>query len=98
MRTTLDRDRAPLLALFSDFGTTGPYVGQVMAVWAAEAPTVPRIELFSQSPAFDVEAGAHLLHAFTRRLPRGSVVEAVVDPGRITSYNVCYTKLLRAPL
>lgn len=72
---------APLLALFSDFGYGGPYVGQVMAVWAAEAPAIPRVELFSGAPAFDVEAGAHLLFAYSRTLPEGSVVEAVVDPG-----------------
>lgn len=72
---------APLLALFSDFGVGGPYVGQVMAVWAVAAPEVPRIELFSGAPAYDVEAGAHLLFAYSRGLPEGSVVEAVVDPG-----------------
>ena len=72
---------APLLALFSDFGAGGPYVGQVMAVWAAAAPEIPRVELFSSAPAYDVEAGAHLLFAYSRGLPEGSVVEAVVDPG-----------------
>ncbi len=72
---------APLLALFSDFGVGGPYVGQVMAAWAAAAPAIPKIELFSGAPAFDVEAGAHLLFAYSRTLPEGSVVEAVVDPG-----------------
>lgn len=77
----LAHSSAPLLALFSDFGSAGPYVGQVMAAWAAAAPGVPRVALFSESPAFDVEAGAHLLFAFTRTLPRGSVIEAVVDPG-----------------
>lgn len=77
----MGREAAPLLALFSDFGARGPYVGQVMAVWAGAAAEIPRVELFSESPAFDIEAGAHLLHAFTRHLPPGSVVEAVVDPG-----------------
>lgn len=72
---------APLIALFSDFGPSGPYVGQVLAAWAALAPAVPRVDLFSAAPPFDVEAGAHLLFAYTRRLPPGSVVEAVVDPG-----------------
>lgn len=74
-------DPAPLLALFCDFGADGPYVGQVMAKWAVAAPTIPRIELFSAAPPFDIEAGAHLLHAFSRHLPPGSVIEAVVDPG-----------------
>ena len=72
---------APLLALFCDFGAAGPYTGQVMAAWAAAAPEIPRLTLFAESPAFDIEAGAHLLHAFTRTLPPGSVIEAVVDPG-----------------
>ncbi len=73
--------KALLLALFSDFGVAGPYVGQVMAVWAALAPGIPRIDLFASSPAFDVEAGAHLLFAYTRQLPPGSVIAAVIDPG-----------------
>ncbi len=74
-------EKAPLLALFSDFGVGGPYVGQVLAAWATQAPGVPGVDLFSAAPPFDVEAGAHLLHAYTRHLPRGGVVEAVVDPG-----------------
>lgn len=72
---------APLLALFTDFGVDGPYCGQVHAVWAALAPEIPRVDLFNAAPAYDVEAGAHLLYAYTRHLPPGAVVEAVVDPG-----------------
>ncbi len=72
---------APVLALFSDFGSGGPYCGQVLAVWAGLAPGVPHVNLYAECPAFDVQAGAHLLYAYTRYLPKGSVVEAVVDPG-----------------
>jgi S-adenosylmethionine hydrolase len=72
---------APLLALFSDFGANGPYCGQVLAVWAGLAPDVPRVNLYAEVPSFHIRAGAHLLYAYTRYLPKGSVIEAVVDPG-----------------
>jgi len=85
----MGKGEAPLLTLFSDFGCEGPYVGQVLAVWAGLAPTIPRVNLFAESPAFDVEAGAHLLYAYTRHLPKYSVVEAVVDPGVGGERSVC---------
>jgi len=81
--------KAPLLALYSDFGSDGPYCGQVFAKWAEHAPDIPAINLFANSPAFDIEAGAHLLFAYTRQLPSGSVIEAVVDPGVGGSREAC---------
>lgn len=71
----------PYLALFSDFGVAGPYVGQVLAVWAALAPGIPAFDLFSGAAPFDAAAGGVLLHALAVRLPRGGVVAAVIDPG-----------------
>ncbi|MBK8016640.1 MAG: SAM-dependent chlorinase/fluorinase [Betaproteobacteria bacterium] len=69
------------LMLFSDFGATDLYVGQVEAVLDRYAPGVRVINLLNEAPAFDVKASAHLLAALASRVPRGHVFIAVVDPG-----------------
>ncbi|MEE8188807.1 MAG: SAM-dependent chlorinase/fluorinase [Kiloniellales bacterium] len=70
-----------MLVLFTDFGPAGPYMGQMKAVLAREAPGVPIIELLSDAPAFDTQAAAYLLAAFAPEFPEGSVFLTVVDPG-----------------
>lgn len=70
-----------MIFLFTDFGASDLYVGQVKGVLAEQAPGVPVIDLLHEAPAFNVKASAHLLAALAERLPRGSVVFAVVDPG-----------------
>lgn len=70
-----------MLVLFTDYGSTDPYVGQVKAVLARHAPGVPVIDLMHEVPAFDAHAGAHLLAALMDPFPPGCVVLAVVDPG-----------------
>lgn len=70
-----------MLVLFTDYGWADPYVGQVKAVLAQLAPSVPLIDLMHDVPAFNAHAGAHLLDALVAPLPPGSVVLAVVDPG-----------------
>lgn len=70
-----------MIVLFTDFGAAGPYVGQMRAVLAREAPGVPVIELFADAPAFDAKASAYLLAAYGGEFALGSVFLAVVDPG-----------------
>ena len=70
-----------MILFASDFGFTGPYVGQVHAVLARHAPNVPVIDLMHDLPAFRPEAAGCLLRATLRALAPGSVVLAVVDPG-----------------
>ncbi|MBI1396523.1 MAG: hypothetical protein GC151_11135 [Betaproteobacteria bacterium] len=67
--------------LFTDFGASDLYVGQVERRIASEAPGVRVIGLLNEAPAFDVRASAHLLAALAPRIPAGDVVFAVVDPG-----------------
>ena len=52
-----------MIVLFTDFGPAGPYVGQMKAVLAAAAPSVPVVDLVSDAPAFDPKASAYLLAA-----------------------------------
>lgn len=70
-----------MIALFTDFGLTDPYVGQLHAVLAQEAPGVAVIDLFHAVPDFDIRAGAYLLPAYARGFPAGTVFVCVVDPG-----------------
>lgn len=70
-----------MIFLFTDFGAGDIYVGQMKAVLYERARTVPVVDLLNDVPAFNVKAGAHLLAAFAARLPKASVILAVVDPG-----------------
>lgn len=70
-----------MIFLFTDFGVTDVYVGQVKAVLQQRAPRTPVIDLLHDAPPFNVKAGAHLLAALAARVPKGGVVISVVDPG-----------------
>jgi S-adenosylmethionine hydrolase len=70
-----------MLVLFTDYGWSDPYVGQVKAVCAHLAPGVPVVDLLHAVPDFNAHAGAQLLDALKTPFPPGSVFLAVVDPG-----------------
>ena len=70
-----------MIVLVTDFGPSGPYVGQMRAVLERRAPGVPVVELFSDAPAFDPRATAYLLAAYTAESVAGDVFLCVVDPG-----------------
>jgi S-adenosylmethionine hydrolase len=70
-----------MIALFTDFGVQGPYLGQVQAVLQQQAPGIPVINLMADAPRFSPHASAHLLAALGEGLPSDTVVFAVVDPG-----------------
>ena len=67
--------------LFTDFGSSDLYVGQVKTAILRHAPEEKIIDLLHEAPAFNVRAGAHLLAALAAHIPENSVVLAVVDPG-----------------
>ena len=70
-----------MIILFTDFGLSDPYVGQVKARIAQHAPGHLVVDLLHDVPDFNPHAGAHLLAAFTSTFPPSSVFLAVVDPG-----------------
>ena len=70
-----------MILLFTDFGTEGPYVGQMKAVLQAAAGPVPVVDLMHDAPAARPKPAAYLLAALLPALPRDAVVLAVVDPG-----------------
>ena len=70
-----------MILLFTDFGWSGPYVGQMHTVLRSTLPQMPIIELMHDAPAFNAKASAYLLAAMADHWPVGAVVIAVVDPG-----------------
>ena len=70
-----------MILLFTDFGYEGPYVGQMKAVLAAQAPGEVVIDLMHDAPLYDPRGAAYLLASLAGEIPPGAICVAVVDPG-----------------
>ncbi len=70
-----------MIALFTDFGIQGPYLGQMRAVLYLQAPDVPVVDIFPDLPPFDTQSAASLLPAYSQFLPASTLCLCVVDPG-----------------
>lgn len=73
--------RPTQIALFTDFGETGPYSGQMEAALLNEGVNIPLIRLLSDAPRFDPRASAYLLEPLARHMRAATIFLAVVDPG-----------------
>lgn len=69
------------IILFTDFGPSGPYIGQMESVLRRTAPDVPVINLLSNAPTADPQLSSYLLAALRYSFPVNSIFLAVVDPG-----------------
>lgn len=76
-----------MIALFTDFGSDGPYVGQTKAALLRHtaSSTTPIVDLLHSAPAFRAQTNAHLLAALLGTFSPGDVILAVVDAGVGTS-------------
>lgn len=70
-----------MIFTFTDFGTDGPYMGQMRAAILTDAPGMDVVDLMVDVPAFNPCAAAYLLAAAIEPLPSEFVCVAVVDPG-----------------
>ena len=70
-----------MIVLFTDFGAAGPYVGQMKAVLARQAPGTPIIDLVHDAPAFRPQGAAYLLAALAPAMPADAIFLCIVDPG-----------------
>ncbi len=70
-----------MIVLFTDFGLSGPYTGQVKAVLHQLSAGVPIVDLFADLPAAKPKPAAYLLATYGPWFPPGTVLMAVVDPG-----------------
>jgi S-adenosylmethionine hydrolase len=70
-----------MIVFFTDFGPSGPYVGQMRSAVTKRAPNEAIIELLSDAPAFNPKASAYLLAALAPDFPDDAIFLCVVDPG-----------------
>ncbi len=70
-----------VIVLFTDFGLSGPYIGQMKAVLHRDVPGVPVVDLFADAPAFAPRESAYLLAAYAMAFPADTIFLGVVDPG-----------------
>ncbi len=70
------------IALYTDFGPGGPYVGQMrLRLQQQLCPSIPVSELISDLMPFRQDLAAYLLPALIRDLPEQTLFLCVVDPG-----------------
>jgi hypothetical protein len=70
-----------MILAFTDFGFSGPYLGEMRTAALREAPSVPYVDLVADAPAFRPDLAAYLLAALVARMQPDDVVLGVVDPG-----------------
>lgn len=70
-----------LLILMTDFGSEGPYLGQVRAVLERGAPGVPVIDLFPDLPTCNPRAASVLVARYSEAIDPPAIFLCVVDPG-----------------
>lgn len=70
-----------MIVTLTDFGHSGPYLGQMHAAIDLHAPGVRIIDLFSDAPVHNPRASAYLLASYYAIFPAGTVFLCVVDPG-----------------
>jgi hypothetical protein len=71
----------PLIALLTDFGWSGPYVGAMKGAILTVCREVDLLDLTHDVPPQDVAAGAMHLRAVVPYFPAGTIFLTVVDPG-----------------
>lgn len=70
-----------MILLFTDFGLSGPYAGQMRTALLAPGPDTAIVDLMHDAPRGNPRAAAYLLAALAGRMPPDCVCLAVVDPG-----------------
>jgi len=73
--------RAPLIALLSDFGLKDAYVAGMKGVLLSACPGTPLLDISHDIAPGNILSAAYVLFSVWERLPGGTVVLAVVDPG-----------------
>ncbi len=69
------------IVLATDYGVTGPYVGQLKSAIYKITPGALIIDMNHDLPVFNPKASAYLLASYSSHIPTNSIVVGVVDPG-----------------
>lgn len=75
----------PVVALLTDFGQEGPYLGAMRGALLRACPEATLVDITHAIPPRDVARGAEVLGAAYRHFPPDTVFLGVVDPGVGTS-------------
>ena len=70
-----------MIALYTDFGVNGPYIGQLEVAIDRYAPDAKVINLFADAPAFMPKLAGYLLAAYVQEFAENTIFLCVVDPG-----------------
>ena len=70
-----------MIALFTDYSLSGPYVGQLHAVLKQQVPEIPVVDLMHDAPNFNAKVSAYLLASLIEPFQSSTVFCCVVDPG-----------------
>jgi S-adenosyl-L-methionine hydrolase (adenosine-forming) len=70
-----------MFVLFTDFGATGVYTGQMRAILQGRFPERPVVDACNDAPVCNPRAAAYLLSALVPFYPADTVWLTVVDPG-----------------
>ena len=70
-----------MIALFTDYSVTDPYVGLMKMAIHQWAPDCKLVDVCHDLPMFNPNASGRLLQMLVNYLPAGSIILAVVDPG-----------------
>lgn len=70
-----------MFVLFTDFGATGVYTGQMRAILQGRFPERPVVDACNDAPVCNPRASAYLLAALVPFYPADTVWLTVVDPG-----------------
>ena len=69
------------IALITDFGSGGPYLGQMRLLLSQRLPQLPVVELISDLPPFAPQLAAYLIPTLIADMPTATLYLCVVDPG-----------------
>ena len=69
------------IALITDFGSGGPYLGQMRLLLSQRLPQLPVVELISDLPPFAPQLAAYLIPTLIADMPTATLCLCVVDPG-----------------
>ena len=70
-----------MIFLFTDFGWSGPYVGEMKAVLSRDLTNSVTIDLMHDAPVFNPMASSYVLAALSKRFVAGDFCLGIVDPG-----------------
>lgn len=74
-------ENAPFIALYTDFGTDDPWVGELKAALWSVQPAFRILDATHAVPPHDLQAGAFALYRTYRSLPPWTIHLCIVDPG-----------------